>query len=291
MALAQDHRRLRSLLLQLSAPAPASAAVPRPELRTACVVGSSVNEFPVWPGVPPGSQGRPNEEAVVNERVRKTHTPTLTAHLPPAEVATGAAVIVCPGGGYRHLAINKEGHQVGQWLATCGVAAFVLKYRLGPPNDATREEAEAEALADALQSLRLVRSRSLEWNIDVQKVGIMGFSAGAHLAVNVLLHAAPEEAPNFLAPIYVYAGGLALSDLGCKAAGVPTFIAGASDDATTPPSQAWAVYEPLHRAGVPVELHIFERGGHGFGLARAKGAVRAWTHLCEEWMRQHGLCD
>ena len=290
MSLAQQHRRLHSLLSQLSAPAPASAVPSRPALRNA-VACSSALEFPVWPGAPPGSQGRPNEEVVVNERVRNTHTPTLTAHHPPAEVATGAAVIVCPGGGYRHLAINKEGHQVGQWLATCGVAAFVLKYRLGSPTDATREEAEAEALADALQSLRLVRSRAPEWNIDVQRVGVMGFSAGAHLAVNALLHAAPAEGPNFLAPIYVYAGGLDLSDLGSKAAGVPTFIAGASDDATTPPSQAWAVYEPLHRAGVPVELHLFERGGHGFGLAKAKGPVRAWTHLCEEWMRQHGLCD
>ena len=228
---------------------------------------------------------------MVNERVQKTHNPTLTAHLPPAELATGAAVIVCPGGGYHHLAINKEGHQVGQWLATCGIAAFVLKYRLGPPTNATREQAEAEALADALQSLRLVRSRAPEWGIDVQRVGLMGFSAGAHLAVNVLLHAvAPDERPNFLAPIYVYAGGLDLSDLGTKAANVPVFIAGASDDATTPPSHAWMVYEPLHQADVPVELHLFEVGGHGFGLAKAKGPVQTWTHLCEEWMRQHGIC-
>ena len=228
---------------------------------------------------------------MVNERVQKTHNPILTAHLPPAELATGAAVIVCPGGGYRHLAINKEGHQVAQWLATCGIAAFVLKYRLGPPTDATREQAQAEALADALQSLRVVRSRASEWNIDIQKVGLMGFSAGAHLAVNVLLHATPEETPSFLAPIYIYAGDLDLSDLGNRAAGVPTFIVGASDDTTTPPEQAWMVYEPLQRAGVPVELHLFERGGHGFGLARAKGPVQTWTHLCEQWMRQHGLCD
>lgn len=232
---------------------------------------------------------------VVNERVQKTHIPTLTAHLPPAELATGTAVLVCPGGGYRHLAINKEGHQVAQWLATCGIAAFVLKYRLGPPSGATPEQAQAEALADALQSMRLLRSRGAsEWGIDPQAVGVMGFSAGAHLAVNTMLTATTqEETPNFLAPIYVYAGDLDLSDLGskAKAAGAATFIAGASDDSTTPPAQAWAVYEALHGADVPVELHLFERGGHGFGLAKAKGPVRAWTHLCEDWMRQHGLCD
>ena len=165
----------------------------------------------MWPGVAPGSEGRANEEVVINERVQKTHQPTLTAHLPPAELATGAAVIVAPGGGYHHLAINKEGHQVAQWLATLGVAAFVLKYRLGP-DDGRDEAAQSESLADALQSLRLLRERAGEWGVDPAKLGLMGFSAGAHLAINVVLNAAtPAERPDFIAPIYCSTHGLDIS--------------------------------------------------------------------------------
>ena len=224
MAPTPQHRRLRSVARSLAFSAP-SLGTPgdggwgwvRSRSGNSAGPGAapassrSETEFPVWPGVAPGSEGRANEEVVVNERVQKTHQPTLTAHLPPAELATGAAVIVAPGGGYHHLAINKEGHQVAQWLATLGVAAFVLKYRLGP-GDGRDEAAQSESLADALQSLRLLRERAEEWGVDPGKIGLMGFSAGAHLAINVVLNAAtPAERPDFIAPIYCSIHGLSIS--------------------------------------------------------------------------------
>ena len=222
VATPQD-RRLRSVARSLAFSGPSSSSTPggwgwgrsswgnSEDPWAAPASSRSETEFPVWPGVAPGSEGRANEEVVINERVQKTHQPTLTAHLPPAELATGAAVIVAPGGGYHHLAINKEGHQVAQWLATLGIAAFVLKYRLGP-DDGRDEAAQSESLADALQSLRLLRERAEEWGVDPAKLGLMGFSAGAHLAINVVLNAAtPAERPDFIAPIYCSTHGLDIS--------------------------------------------------------------------------------
>jgi len=242
---------------------------------------SNVLEVPVWEGPAPGTEGRPNEEEVVNERVRKVHQPLLTVHLPPRELASGAAVLVLPGGGYHHLAIEKEGHQIAAWLNTLGVAGVVLKYRLD------REE----ALADAQEALRVIRARGDEWAIDPGKVGVMGFSAGAHLTVNLALHADSEEMPDFLAPIYVSMRGIGQIDAAAARRMPPTFLAGASDDTTTPPAQAIGVYEALHAAGVSVELHLFQQGGHGFGLGRTRGPVGAWTKRAADWLELNGWLD
>ena len=238
---------------------------------------SNVLEVPVWKGPAPGTEGRPNEEEVVNERVRKVHQPLLTVHLPPRELASGAAVLILPGGGYRHLAIEKEGHQIAAWLNTLGVAGVVLKYRLD------REE----AVADAQEALSVIRSHGHDWAIDPGKVGVMGFSAGAHLAVNLALHSSADSMPNFLAPIYVSMRQIDLNSATVKLL-PPTFLAGASDDTTTPPTQAIGLYEALHAAGVDVELHLFQQGGHGFGLGRTRGPVGAWTDRAADWLELNG---
>ena len=243
------------------------------------VVGAS-EVIGVWEGDAPGSEGQVNEEEVVNERVRKVHQPSLTVHLPPRELATGAAVLVCPGGGYRHLAIEKEGHQVAAWLNTLGVAAFVLKYRLD------REE----ALQDAQQAMRVIRKGAEGWGVDVDEVGAMGFSAGGHLVVNLLMNNDAESRPDFLVPVYVSLRGLDVEKITAENA-VPAFIAGASDDKTTPPAQAISLYQKLLSFDVPLELHLYEKGGHGFGLGKTKGEVGSWTVRCEAWLRGRGLLD
>jgi acetyl esterase/lipase len=238
------------------------------------------DEIAIWAGDAPGTEGRTNEEEVVNERVRKVHQPSLTVHLPPRELATGAAVLVCPGGGYHHLAIEKEGHQVAAWLNTLGVAAYVLKYRLD----------RDEALQDAQEAMRVIRKRSEEWGVDSDQVGAMGFSAGAHLSVNLMMNNDAASRPNFLVPIYVSLKNLDVENITAENA-LPAFIAGASDDTTTPPVQAITLYQKLLSYHVPVELHLYEKGGHGFGLAKTKGAASSWTVRCEDWMRGRGLLD
>jgi len=237
-------------------------------------------EIAIWEGEAPGTQGRMNHEQVVNERVRMVYQPSLTIHLPPREFATGTAVLVCPGGGYKHLAIQKEGHQIAAWLNTMGVAAYVLKYRLD------REE----ALQDAQESIRLIRRRSKEWSVKSNQVGVMGFSAGAHLAVNLTMSSSVASRPDFIVPAYFSQKGLDLEKFNSKNAR-PAFIVGASDDESTPPAMAIALYQKLLGQSVPVELHLFEKGGHGFGLAKTRGAVVSWTKLCEDWMGGRGLLD
>ncbi|MBT4140886.1 MAG: alpha/beta hydrolase, partial [Candidatus Latescibacteria bacterium] len=201
-------------------------------------------------------------------------------HLPPRELATGAAVLVCPGGGYHHLAIQKEGHQVAAWLNTLGVAAYVLKYRLD----------RDEALQDAQEAMKLIRKRAEEWGLNSDQVGAMGFSAGGHLVVNLMINNNSASRPDFLVPIYVSLKNLDMEKMTSENA-VPAFIAGASDDKTTPPAQAITLYQKLLSYDVPLELHLYEKGGHGFGLAKTKGAASSWTVRCEDWMRGHGLLD
>lgn len=235
-------------------------------------------EAPVWKGDAPGTEGRVNEEEVVNERVRKVHQPSLTVHLPPRELSTGTAVLICPGGGYQHLAIQKEGHQVAAWLNTLGVAAFVLKYRLD----------RDEALQDVKEAMKVIRKGAEEWGVKSDQVGAMGFSAGGHLIVNLMLNSDAESRPNFLVPMYVSLRGLNVDALTAEQA-LPAFIVGASDDKTTPPIQAITLYQKLLSFEMPVELHLYEKGGHGFGLGKTKGAVSSWTVRCEDWLRGHGL--
>lgn len=246
--------------------------------------------IPLWESDAPGTEGRANEEEIVNERVRKVHQPDLTIHLPPSELATGTGILVCPGGGYHHLAINKEGHQIANWLNTLGVAAFVLKYRLD----------RDEALQDAQRAMRIIRHSASQWTVVPNQLGIMGFSAGGHLITNLAINndegkpnaQDPIEQqschPNFLMPIYVSLKGLDVeADLPIHAP--PAFLVGATDDTTTPPENSLRLYGALIKHDIPAELHLYERGKHGFGLGKNKGPVASWAMLCEAWLHQRKL--
>lgn len=241
-----------------------------------CLAAAS-EEIPIWPGDAPGTEGRPNEEYISDERIRKVHQPSLTVHLPPRELATGAGALICVGGGYGHLAIFKEGHHVASWLNTLGVAAFVLKYRLD------REE----AAQDALQAMRVIRERGADWGVDPARLGAFGFSAGGHLVLNMTARADDATRANFLVILYPAIRDLELgSDFARNAA--PSFIAGASDDTVTPPELPIRFYQAVVAAGLPAELHLYRTGGHGFGLGLERGPVIDWTDRCEVWLRAQG---
>jgi acetyl esterase/lipase len=265
-------------------------------------------EEPLWPGAAPGALGRAPEDV-----------PTLTRFLPPPERATGAAVVVAPGGGYQHLAMDHEGVVVARWLSSIGVAAFVLKYRLGP-----RYHHPVE-LGDAQRALRTVRSRAAEWGVDPARIGILGFSAGGHLASTASTHfdaGDPRAAdpidrassrPDFAILIYPvitleapYAHrGSRVNLLGEDADAAlvwslsselqvtprtpPTFLVHTSDDRTVPVENSLMYYRALRAAGVPAEMHDFETGPHGFGTAPGNPLLSQWPSLAAAWMAQRGL--
>ncbi len=237
-------------------------------------------EIPIWPGEAPGTIGRANEEYIKNERIYKVHQPSLTIHLPPKELATGSAVLILPGGGYDHVTIFKEGHHIASWLNSMGISAFVLKYRLD----------KEEACDDALQTMKIIRENAENWGINKDKVGLMGFSAGAHLLLNTVSKSNQQNKPNFLIAVYPGIDGIDLDGAFVKNA-TASFICNASDDTSTPPDNALQLYKALQANEVPVELHIYNEGGHGFGLGNGRGAVIDWTARCEEWLKGLGYLD
>jgi acetyl esterase/lipase len=264
--------------------------------------------FPLWEHGAPGAQGNGDED-----------NPTLTAYLPVNPSSSGTAVIVAPGGAYAMLAINHEGRQVANWLNSLGVTAFVLKYRLGPKYHHPIE------LGDAQRAIRLVRSRAKEYRILPDRIGIMGFSAGGHLASTVGTHfdhgdrtaSDPVDRvscrPDFLILAYPVISFVApyshsgsaknllgdnpdlktreelSNDLHVTPETPPTFLFSTSADKSVPPENSVAFYLALHNAGVPAEIHIFEKGPHGVGLDLADPVLGKWPNLLANWMRQRGL--
>lgn len=260
----------------------------------------------LWPEGAPGAKGNEVDDQA-----------WVWVYAPSKEQASGAAVVVCPGGGYGHLAIGHEGHDVARWLNELGVTAFVLKYRLGPRYN------HPAPLDDAQRAIRLVRHRASEYGVDPERVGILGFSAGGHLTSTVATHF--DEArkssdpidqqsarPSFavlgypvitLSAPFSHSGSRknllgenpdaslveALSnDTQVTADSPPAFLFHAQDDKAVPPQHSLLFYKALCEAGVPAELHIYERGSHGFGLAENDAVLNTWTDRCADWMRQHG---
>ncbi len=268
----------------------------------------------LWPEGAPGALGK--EPADV---------PTLTPYLPPKERATGAAVIVCPGGGYGRLA-EHEGRPVAEWLNTVGVTAFVLKYRLGP------RYKHPAMLWDAARAIRTVRARASEWGLDPARVGILGFSAGGHLAATAGTHfdagragdADPVERvssrPDLLILIYpvitmrekTHAGSrrnllgenptpelvaLLSNEEQVTKETPPAFVVHTVNDAGVPVENSLTFVSALRRAGVPFELHLYERGPHGFGLGTvrqnrpADPILSTWPAHAADWLRLHGFAS
>lgn len=237
--------------------------------------------------------------------VRNVNHPTLTPFLPPAGHRTGVAVVIAPGGAFIGLSIDAEGWTVARWFAAHGIAAFVLKYRTLPtPADTAGFVREAgrrmqalqspdaargaiqvppEALADAKAAMRLVHSRALEWGIDHDRVGFVGFSAGAATAVAMALTKDPAEKPAFVAPIY-----LPMDDVTVPATAPPLFVAIAADDSLFG-GKGYGLIEAWQKARRPVELHVFQSGGHGFGLGRPDTTTPQWPELFLRWLAANGI--
>jgi endo-1,4-beta-xylanase len=258
--------------------------------------------IPLWPGGAPGSEGKSASEVVVTSesgemRVSSIHSPSLTPYLPAKDKATGAAVLVVPGGGHRLLAITHEGYNVGEWLAARGIAAFVLKHRLAREEGSTYR-IEVESFADTQRAMRLIRSRAAEWQIDTARVGALGFSAGGELVSQIATRfdnglaasADPVERqpsrPDFQALIYPGRSG----DIQPGKDAPPVFLACAFNDRPDISEGLAEAYLRFKRAGVPAELHIYSTGGHGFGLRTANTRpAGAWMVRFEEWMKDSGF--
>jgi acetyl esterase/lipase len=274
--------------------------------------------IPVWPGVAPGSESWSQKEVEYlngkQKMVRNVVAPTLTAYLPERTHANGTAVVICPGGGFHFLSWDSEGTEVAKWLQARGVAAFVLKYRLidtgatepefqrhlnilfgrksadgkevvqTPAEEAERKAIPALASADGRQAMKVVRQRASEWGIAPDRIGILGFSAGGAVTMGVVMNADVDSRPNFAAPIY---GG----DTG--GAPVPTdapplFILVANDD-TGASLGSIRLCSEWKSAGKSVELHIYSKGGHGFGMNKRGLPVDTWIERFGDWLNVQGL--
>jgi acetyl esterase/lipase len=263
-------------------------------------------EMRIWPGKAPGSENWTQQETESNlfgERIiRNVVDPTLTAYFPPAGTANGTSMIVCPGGGFHMLTINGEGINVARYLNSLGITAFVLRYRLTKTNagffpgmmhknktpgglQPVLDEMTPLILADGQQAIRIVRSHAAKWGLAPDRIGVIGFSAGGYLALNLALHHDAGSMPNFVAPIYA----LAPAELNPSPDRIPMFLACANDDTLVSPKEnSVRVYDTWRSAGIPVELHVFVKGEHGFGVRKQNLPTDAWTELFHQWLVTEG---
>jgi acetyl esterase/lipase len=251
--------------------------------------------FNIWAGVAPGSETWTQKEKVIENTpvgtvVLNVVTPTLTAYLPERGKATGTSVIVAPGGYCVALAISHEG-DVARWLQSKGIAAFVLKYRIlekreeGVPKNINMDEACKYGIADGIQALKVVRQHAAAWGIAPDRVGFMGFSAGAMVASGALLQKDTDARPNFAAPIYGAPFGV-MPDIPTKLP--PIFLAWAQDDDIAGGAVV-KFYESLKSAGNKPEAHIFSAGGHGFGMRKQGTTSDHWIDEFYYWLEAQGL--
>jgi endo-1,4-beta-xylanase len=266
------------------------------------------DSVPLWPNGAPGSEAMATKQEVItppaqpggSTHVSSVHNPSLLVYLPPKDKATGAAMIVAPGGGHQYLSIDTEGTNVAQWLNSVGVAAFVLKYRLAHEPGSTYK-VEVHPYADAQRAIRMLRARSQEWNIDGGRIGIMGFSAGGEVAVMAATKfdagnpaaADPIERqssrPDFQILIYP---GIQAEKFQVTKDTPPAFMLAADND-KGPSTAIPALYLALKSAGVPAEIHIYNSGGHGFGLRtpdpRPNVIYSTWVLRLQDWMADAGM--
>ena len=264
----------------------------------------------LWPNGAPGAVGSEDQDK-----------PSVTPYIVPAGQGTGTAVVVCPGGGYAHLAMDHEGDQIARWLNSIGVSAFVLKYRLAPRYH------HPAMITDAQRAIRWVRQNAVQYRILPERVGIWGFSAGGHLASSAGTHfdSGNSQAsdpidrlssrPDFLIlsyPVisfttpYTHKGSMNnllgpnpdpklvqffSNELQVTAQTPPTFLFHTSGDTTVPPENSVLFYMALRKAGVPAEMHIYERGPHGVGLGPLDEPLSTWPARLSDWLRVRGLLN
>ncbi len=246
----------------------------------------------LWPDGAPGSEGKDSPEVVNGDKVTNVHQPSLTPYLPEQGNSNGAAVIIAPGGGHKVLCVVHEGSNVAEWMADHGIAAFVLKYRLAEEKGSTYT-VDKDAVGDMHRAIRLVRSRAKEWNINPDAVGVVGFSAGGEVCAISSMHfdAGDPDAtdpldrfsdkPDFQALIYP---GRSSRIVPSKES-PPVFLAASSNDRPDISEGLTKVYLDFKNAGVPVELHLYAGGGHGFGVReKNQGPVSQWIERFDDWL-------
>jgi acetyl esterase/lipase len=289
---------------------------------TAAMAAEGPKTYPLWANGAPGALGKEAGE----DAFHSGDLPTITVFLPDPSKATGASIVICPGGGYGFLATEHEGKEVAEWLNTIGVTGVMLKYRLGPRYH------HPVPLQDVQRAIRTVRAKAKDWNLDPKRVGVLGFSAGGHLASTAATHfdAGKPDAEDpidrqscrpdvailvypvvALATEYGHAGSLKnlLGDKPSKEdvenlsnerqvtkQTPPTFLAHTNEDTGVPPENSLLFATALRRAKVPFELHIFEKGQHGLGLGTGwekrippNEEFQAWPRLCAAWLKGKGF--
>jgi len=232
--------------------------------------------------------------------------PTLTIYRPAKDKDTGTAMLICPGGGYWDLYWQLEGEEVAGWLNSIGVTGIILKYRVPRRPDETKEQPARRPLQDAQRAVSLVRSKARGWGIDPQRIGIVGFSAGGHLAMATATnfekrtYALIDDIDNISCrpdfAILVYPGYLKAKDKDELAPGLripagtpPVFLAHGGADIISPPEHSVLMYLALRRAGIPAELHVYAMAAHDFGVRPSEHPCSTWTESCAAWLRHEGF--
>jgi acetyl esterase/lipase len=291
--------------IALSASAPSSGWPPPANLTTIPLWPNRAPGAPLKTTGPEGDTTTAKDRAVADKpviRIGNVSVPTLPVY-PPKTANTGAAIVVFPGGGYNILAIDLEGTEVCDWLNSAGITCVLVKYRV--PNTGPYPKSDA-ALQDAQRAVGMVRQHATEWHINPKRVGVLGFSAGAHLSAAISTHYDkrlydPVDAADQLScrpdfAIVVYPGYLAIAekdfapnpDINPTADTPPTFIVQAEDD-TVHVENAVVYFMQLKKAKVPTELHIYTEGGHGYGLRRTKLPVTTWPQTAQTWLHTIGV--
>jgi acetyl esterase/lipase len=308
------------LLAVCAVPACGSSGAPAPGRQPA----NETAQVPIWPGAAPDAQptaGPETTETVTDHpvagrpwtEVRNVSQPAMTVYAPTGK-NTGAAVVVFPGGGYRVLAIDLEGTEVCDWLTSRGITCVLLKYRVPFSGPYWDERCNCHvtpkspiALEDAQRTMGLVRAHAAEWHIDPHKIGVLGFSAGGHLAAAIstlfqrrlypAVDAADREScrPDFAVLLYpghlwTDEGRFELNpDVPVTGKTPPTFLLQAEDDDVDSVNHSLVYYIALKNAGVPVEMHLYAHGGHAFGLRRTESPITRWPRLVESWLVALGM--
>ncbi|MDR1958676.1 MAG: alpha/beta hydrolase [Planctomycetaceae bacterium] len=270
--------------------------------------------FPLWPGTAPGEKGNPGEEKGITTnilRIENVTVPTLTVYKPRQAEGkikdTGACVMVCPGGGYNILAYDYEGTEIAGYFNSIGVTAAVLKYRV-PRREGLPKH--LPALQDAQRGIRILRARAEEWGVDPNRIGVLGFSAGGHLTMMTAVHFdqktyEPVDAadrisarPDFVMPIYPaymmenekeFRAGVPLAGEVTIRKDMPPVFLSVTDDDENRAAAGARVYIAMKEAGVPCELHIFAKGGHGYALRKGRGPAAGWDRLLTDWLLTGGI--
>ncbi|MFC0772157.1 alpha/beta hydrolase-fold protein [Terrimonas alba] len=281
----------------------------------------------LWEGKAPNSIANPTMQQTIDSadgwvKMKNVTEPTLEIFPAQKSKANGTAVIICPGGAYSALAINHEGYNVARWLNTLGVTAFVLYYRL--PDDATATDKTIVPLQDAQQAIRLVRRQAIKWDINPSKIGVLGFSAGGHVASSVSVHYndvvykttdTTSARPDFSILIYpVITMDSALTNTWSRynllgktpseklvqyfsnesqvnSHTPPAFLIHSIDDDAVPVANSIHYAMALHQNNIPCELHLYQTGKHGYGMGRSTNTETTWTGACEKWLKMNGLMN